>query len=899
MPFILSIFILLVGCVPKTATVKVRESGHGEHYMLYENFSLKTTDSWIKTDIQIQEGAVVALMAKGIARARTYDLKAFSCVRFKIGLKGQEIPLFTGWDLQHPTNSNVIKAGRAGALYYRVSDYLYGSNLQSYIAATVVVWDRQHQDQIERDVQQIIYRDFSKNQQFNYILSYLPSCFFRAGEYEQAEKHLKLRRYHGSTWAFMVSSANEYELGRYDKAKDYAETAVEAARKRGNKLMLGSALRHLARALTGTGEHQKAIRVSEETVKLGKEINNEYFVAYGSYWLGYNHLIMDNPSSGLKHTREALEYFLREEYDPIGSLPLCYVNLGLCRLRLKRTEKAKKSFRNAIEEAAKWFTPEPLWKSYSELGKIAENEGNRQEALKHYAEAINVIESMRGKLSDRNIQARFIEDKLHVYEWMIRLLLRMKKTPEALHYVERAKARVMLDMLQDKAFSSKDENERELLKKERYLRRKIHQGPTGSGLIAPGSQTDTKELIRERKRLHSKHRAILDKIEKLNPELASLISINPLKAAEIQKMMDLDSVLLEYFVGQESQLVFVVTQEKVLAVPLEKPAQVLFEMIRNFRRSAAESISLELLSSKDYQNTLKDLGNLLIQPIRQDISGKKHLVIVPHGMLHYLPFHALRFQTGKYLIEDYAISYLPSASVLEYARMKNKGNRNDIFAAGNPKTDLAPLPAAEEEAKSVSGLFENRLLLTGQMATEASVKAKCPGYDMILLSTHGEMLDSQPLKSNLRFAKSEDDDGKLTVDEIFDMEIEANLVTLSACETGLAKGQGKDFPRGDDLVGLSRAFIHAGAPTVVGSLWKVSDNSTVELIRSFYKNLQNMSKAEALRKAQLDLMNSKIQYTLKRGGRGITISPGYKAGLTIDCSHPYFWAPFILVGDWR
>ncbi|MGZ3605841.1 MAG: CHAT domain-containing protein, partial [Thermodesulfobacteriota bacterium] len=184
-------------------------------------------------------------------------------------------------------------------------------------------------------------------------------------------------------------------------------------------------------------------------------------------------------------------------------------------------------------------------------------------------------------------------------------------------------------------------------------------------------------------------------------------------------------------------------------------------------------------------------------------------------------------------------------------------------------------PAAEVEVNEVSAIFEKKLVLTGQQATKASVKSQGPGYDLILLSTHGEMIESNPLKSNLRFTPLERDDGKLTVSEIFDMEIKANLVTLSACETALVRGETGDFPQGDDLVGLSRAFIHAGAPSVVASLWKVSDESTVELMRAFYRNIKTMSKSEALQRAQLGLMKSVLGF------------------------HPYFWAPFVLIGDWR
>ena len=242
-----------------------------------------------------------------------------------------------------------------------------------------------------------------------------------------------------------------------------------------------------------------------------------------------------------------------------------------------------------------------------------------------------------------------------------------------------------------------------------------------------------------------------------------------------------------------------------------------------------------------------------------------------------LPFEALRSTQGTYLLESYSVSYLPCASVLKYARTKNRRNRADFLVAANPVTDLGPLPSAELEAREVSKFFENKLVLLGTGATKRMVVMQAPRYDLLLFSTHGEMIESDPLRSNLRFTPSQGDDGKLTVNEIFDMEVKANLVTLSACETGLERGVAGDLPRGDDLVGLSRAFIHAGAPSVVGSLWQVSDDSTAAMMSSFFRHLKTMSKAEALRQSQLEL-------ALPRAA---------------IYSHPFLWAPFILVGDWE
>jgi CHAT domain-containing protein len=141
-------------------------------------------------------------------------------------------------------------------------------------------------------------------------------------------------------------------------------------------------------------------------------------------------------------------------------------------------------------------------------------------------------------------------------------------------------------------------------------------------------------------------------------------------------------------------------------VRLTVDSKKIFENIQEFRDRAVEGITLDRLLTKIYKNPLMELYEILIQPVEKEISGKKHLVIVPHGMLHYLPFQALLSKEGKYLIESYTISYLPSASVLKYARWKNKGNRLDLFAVGNPFTELLPLPAAEMEVKEVSAIFE-------------------------------------------------------------------------------------------------------------------------------------------------------------------------------------------------
>jgi CHAT domain-containing protein len=885
---------------------------------IYEDISVAQIGRWNSTGITVPAGAVVAVLAKGEIQDKyepeKWRFPPWWCLRFKIGY-GPVVRLGSGADSgKNPHNMNVIQNGGAGTLNFWINLDL-PERKKGGFTATVLIWDQEHQERMEEDITMFINSRPGESQLRNL---WIRMAFFLtndAGDYSRAEAILRRLREDAASWSdadnsyiWVTSAINENYMGRIDRAKAFAEKALEFTERSGNRNQKGYVLWVMGDALSRLSRYQDALTFFEKSFEMAQQTGdiNLYGQIEGS--IGDALLQLNNPSDALAHFGKALEYRKKRDTN-FRSKPYAYLGLGDAQSRLNRYEEAKKSYGDALMESEKVKKADSMWRAQNGLGWIAEKEGDNQKAFEHYAKAITIIESMRGKFTDPGLKALFMKDKLRVYERMIQLLQKMKRTPEALHYLERARARVMLDMLAEKGFSSKNKEENELLTQERALRKQIDEismergrigfeGPQEIGEEISEAQVPEKQ-ISELERLQAQHRAILEKIEKLNPELSSLISINPLKAREIQMLLDGETVLLEYFLGEEGRFVFVITREKVLAVPLEVDSKKLFQEIREFRTRAVDGITLDRLITKTYERPLSELYEMLIQPIEAEISVKKNLVIVPHGMLHYLPFQALLSREGKYLIESFTISYVPSASVLKYARAKNKGNRVDLFAVGNPATGLSPLPAAEVEVKEVSAIFDKKLVLTGQQATKPSVKSHGPQYDMILLSTHGEMIESDPLKSNLRFTPSEKDDGRLTVNEIFDMEIKANLVTLSACETALVRGETGDFPQGDDLIGLSRAFIHAGAPSVVASLWKVSDDSTVELMRAFYQNLKSMSKSEALRKAQLDLMKSSIRFHVERGSGGITQSINYQRDMSIECSHPFFWAPFILLGDWR
>jgi CHAT domain-containing protein len=897
------------------------------HYKLYENITLlastKNFGTWIKTDVHVPKDAIVAVMVRGevwdIRNPGRSHWQPHQCLRFKVGENGRRIHIDPGIDnLKYPFNLNAVPSGNGGLLYFGMGTWWKVKNphdKNGKFMARVIVWEKGHQDQIENDLLELI-RSHPEDRQFRELVAFMAGCLYQISEYEKLQNLYKMIRDNPEIdWArvypqfFGILTDFEVRFGRNLKAKEYGEEALKGARRFGNRYAESNRLRQLADIAANLKQYEEANLLLEQSLQIAKELNSPHYVGLCFLTMGNDFLKMNKPAEAVKPLEDALEYFSRAGGDIFLMKRYGYLRLGHAYRRTHRNSDARRCYAFAIRIAKKASDPEPQWGARYWLGWMAEKEGENQKAFEQYAEAIKIVESQRTKLTDPGLKALFMKDKLMIYESIIQLLYKMRRSPEAFHYLERARARVMLDMLSEKNLSSKKKEENELLIEERKLRKRIEEISAEIEPVSLESPQESEEeatepsgpeaRISELERLQSQHRAILERIEKLNAELASLVSINPLKATEIQALLDADTALLEYFVGSEDRFVFVVTKEKVLAVRLDVDSKRLFQRIRDFRTRAVEGITLDRLFKKTYERSVLELYDILIQPVEEEISGKKHLVIVPHGMLHYLPFQALLSKRGRYLIESFTISYLPSASVLKYARVKNKGNRMELFAAGNPTTGLAPLPAAEEEVRELSTLFKKRLVLTGKEATKTSVKGQSPKYDLLHFSTHGEMIESDPLRSNLRFAPSTGDDGKLTVNEIFDMEVRANMVTLSACETALVKGEEGDFPKGDDLVGLSRAFIHAGAPSVVASLWKVSDDSTVALMRTFYRNLRSMTKAEALQKAQLDLMKSSIRFHVERGSGGITRSADYQPDMAIDCSHPFFWAPFILVGDWR
>ena len=598
---------------------------------------------------------------------------------------------------------------------------------------------------------------------------------------------------------------------------------------------------------------------------------------------------------------------LRLKYFNEGEI---HASLGAIYLRQKRYPDALERLNEALSFAESQGNPSNLITANNRIGDTLRQLGKPAEALPYYQRAIQQVESARSLLESQDYRQSFFAGGLKAYSSIIETSLAANRPEDAFNYSERARSRVFLDVLGTKVQLGRQAQgageENQLKARIEALRGRATDANTdeelenGENLITQAQRN--KELAAAEKA----YAEFLSKVRNENKEQASLMNVEPLTVKQVQDLLDPGVTMLQYFVTQDALLTWIVEKDKVDSVRTPLRRGQLQSKVTSFRESIQQFEDKEKLTQQS-----EELYKFLIHPALPHIKGKE-LLIIPHDVLHYVPFQALLSPSGKYLIEDYPINYLSSASLMQFTQEKRnaRGELRKILADGgkvltfgNPDLDdpAMALKFAGIEAKEIKNLYPQSAIYLEKEATEEKAKALVGNSDIIHFASHAELNEDDPLASAIRLAKSDKEDGRLEVREIFGMDLKASLVVLSACETGLGK-----LSSGDELVGLTRAFIYAGTPSVVASLWNVEDSSTAQLMASFYKNLKTMTKVEALRQAQLNLIRGNVNSDLlaRRGIGGIGKLgevPGPKApsqdSVSISTSHPFFWAPFILVGE--
>ena len=509
----------------------------------------------------------------------------------------------------------------------------------------------------------------------------------------------------------------------------------------------------------------------------------------------------------------------------------------------------------ALSDQMRRITDHPYL--YNGLARSLAGLGRTEEAFAAAREAVRYVEELRADLGDSALRSGFFEGKQGIYHYAVNLALQAQRPEEAFSLAERSRSRTFLDLLGSQTTLSKGRT-RALVDEEVRLRAQLAEAKAEA---QDGSASAESSRARAQlEALDRDYRAFLDRVKKENLEQASLMAVEPVTLAEIQGLLPEGTTLLEYHVDENGVVVWVVDRQRFKVVRAPGDRQSLVNQVRRFRGAITKMAPI-----KDVQSQAQALYRRLLEPARAEILGSR-LVIVPHGVLHYLPFTALRSSSGKWVVEDFAVSTLPSASVLRYLTDKGVGASGRALVVGNPDlgADLA-LPWAEREARMVGQREPGATVLVRADATEVEVKKVLESVGLVHFATHGELNENDPLSSAVLLVPGGGEDGRLEVREVFGLDLHARLVVLSACETGLGK-----LSRGDELMGLQRAFLYAGTPAVVTTLWKVDDRASYELIRAFYNRLAAAGPVEALRQAQIETMAT--------------------------FPHPYSWAAFGLSG---
>ena len=492
---------------------------------------------------------------------------------------------------------------------------------------------------------------------------------------------------------------------------------------------------------------------------------------------------------------------------------------------------------------------EMYWIILYDRGRIAEKEGRRGEAIRFYEKAVEVIEQQRATISVEAGKIGFVGDKQAVYARLITLLVEDGQQAKAFEYVERSKSRALVDLLAGK---------KDFVVRETGREEQVRQA------LAAADRSEAELLALDKNLNKSRTRGIAirakEDLQKEAPELASLVSVAATPASEIRSFLARGETLVEYYYTDADLLVFILSANGLQSAKL--PLAGLADDVAAFRRA------LENPRSRETAGFAARLHQRLFKPLETALSARQ-LVLVPHGILHYIPFNAL-YDGKNFLIDRYEIRLMPSASAMRYLKDAPKDAPGGILVLGNPdlgdpRSDLA---FAQQEALEVAKTWPRSRVFLRRDATEDVVRRYGSDYRYIHFATHGRFSPDRPLASALLLAPDARSNGLLTVDKLYSLQLGAGLVTLSACETGLGK-----VSSGDDLVGLTRGFLYAGANAIVASLWQVDDLATSYLMIRFYRELQKTDKLTALRRAQLE---TRRKYP-----------------------HPYYWASFQLTGNAR
>ena len=531
------------------------------------------------------------------------------------------------------------------------------------------------------------------------------------------------------------------------------------------------------------------------------------------------------------------------------------------------TEKAEQLFAGALHDSIREGQPQIMERCYTGLGLVSTAKGDAQTAEQCFRKAIAVTEELRAPLPGEEFKTAFFANKLIPYTELLRICLASgdARLDEALMLVESARSRALVDSLgsaHERIIEARDEFESMLLRQIgelreelNYLYKELNQ-PAGN----EKRQRDVQNELREREG------KILEITRQLQHRRGTTsLQTQSFDVNRLQDQLGEDDALVEYTALDDELLAFVVTRDEINVyrdlVSIAEINQRLHSVRFHIEtlRFGACSIRKHLPSlTQKIKTHLSGLHKRLLAPL-EPVLRRRRLVIVPHGGLHYLPFHALH-DGDKYLIERCEVSYAPSAATFQHCLERGKDRLDRALLVG---VSDERAPGIRDEVRSISRVFEQSTAFVDEAATAEALRRHSSSVDVLHLACHGQFRSDNPLFSALRLA-----DGWFTVRDAYGLKLDNALVTLSACETGA-----NVVAPGDELIGLARGFFSAGARAVLLSLWMVDDETTTQMMVDFYRNVKaGCSPSASIRAAQLKMLE--------------------------EMPHPFFWSPFVLVGHW-
>lgn len=563
--------------------------------------------------------------------------------------------------------------------------------------------------------------------------------------------------------------------------------------------------------------------------------------------------------------------FFEDSLSP-GRAVLCHLLLAKLSLKAGDIDAAHRECLSAMEKFTGRETPILAYQAALVMGQIEEAKHNLPEGEKHYRAAMEILENLRSGIRGEELKISFLENKLEVYENLVGVALAQSSTvqgrAQAWAYMEQAKSHNLLEAIvkgkhslaQNK--SGKSGLGARILKLRDELNWYYHRIEIEQTANVPLPGNRLLELLRLTEQHEKEFLRLLREIPSHEAEQAGLEQVKPASLECVRNALGPNATLIEYFRVRDQILATVITQDNLAIVSVTTTSRVteilgmLQQQFSQFHLSPEHIHQFVQPLMAATQASLYGLYTELVAPIRESLKGR-HLVVVPHESLHTVPFHAL-FDGKSYLIDSFTISYAPSASIYVQCSKKPVPKNGLSLVLGVPTEQL---PSVEEELQSVAAVLPNAKLLSGPDATGVTFREDGPNSALIHIAAHGFFRQDQPMFSGIRLG-----DTFLTLYDLYSLKLSASHVTLSGCSTGLSA-----IASGDEIMGLTRGFLFAGARTLLLSLWDVNDNSTAEFMKSFYTNLRSHPDLALALQDSMQLMKERY-------------------------AHPYYWAPFVLIG---